>query len=267
MSSMHDSGEKTFLGKTGPLTSENVLDLLCMHPTTAKRIVTKFWTYFAYPDPEPTVLEPILKVFQESGGSIRATMAAIALSEAFFSEACVRQRVKNPADYTIGLARAAGVGPALLALRKEPGTYETPLPQIIHFLVFQVLNNMDRQGMMLFHPADPSGWKDGVHWANTGTLFERLTFTLPFCTPDKGADTILQRVLAFVRAKRPKNSEALVAVLSEYFDWNLKPDTATIVAKIWHGNVSEQISNIWSFYPRFQKSMHLVAAAPESHFC
>src|SRR5687767_12975587 len=52
----HDTEPKTVLGQTGPLTGEQVVDILCNHPQTPKYIALKIWEWFAYPSPAPALV-------------------------------------------------------------------------------------------------------------------------------------------------------------------------------------------------------------------
>ncbi len=53
----HDNDPKTFLGKTGNWNGDDIVDILVAHPATAHRLCTQLFTYFAYPNPEPEVID------------------------------------------------------------------------------------------------------------------------------------------------------------------------------------------------------------------
>src|SRR5690606_1873175 len=94
----HDRGEKTVLGKTVQ-TGEDVVKVLCEHPQTAKYITKKLWEWFAYPDPEPAVLERVSTKFYESGLDIKVVLREIMESPEFYSERAERKVFKNPIDF------------------------------------------------------------------------------------------------------------------------------------------------------------------------
>src|SRR5471030_1248120 len=50
---MRDFGHKTILGKTAAYDAETFLRVLAYHPITAKRMVAKLFTFFAYDKPAP----------------------------------------------------------------------------------------------------------------------------------------------------------------------------------------------------------------------
>ena len=104
---LHDNGPKTLLGQTKNFTGEEVLDLLADKPETAKLIAKKLWSFFAYPDPEPAIVERLARVYFDEGKQIKPMLTAIAKSPEFWSDKCVRQQVKSPVDFSGAIARQA----------------------------------------------------------------------------------------------------------------------------------------------------------------
>jgi uncharacterized protein (DUF1800 family) len=267
MPAMHDAGEKTILGRKGKLTGEDVLDILASHPETAERLVTKLWSYFVYPEPEPAVLASAIAAWTAGDGDIRKTLGAIARTPEFFSERAVRQKVKSPVDYTVGLMRAAGVGAQTLSLRERPGSFDHPLPQLIHQVLYGFLSSMDRQGQALLRPNDASGWREGEVWVTSGAQGERLALRIPFNTPDKGNDAILKSIRDFVAAGKPAKTSEVLDRLCLLFDWSPSAESRVVLEGIWTGKPGGYLSDLWQFYPRLTQTLHAVAATPEVHFC
>lgn len=264
---LHDGNVKEFLGKRGTFRGEDVLDMLAGSRANAEFIAHKLWSHFAYPDPEPATLQPVVDAYMASEGDIRQTVLAIAKSPEFYSDRCVRRRFKNPADFNIAMMRAAHLGPTILAMRTQPGTYETPLPNYLQNLLFEVLASMDRQGLSLLRPPNPAGWAEGKTWANSGAMAERMLISIPMCSGDAKGSTLLKPILQFVAEGRPKKAEDTIAHLCRYFDWSLSDNTKEVIAKVWAGSPGVYTNSLWEFAPRFNKTVHLVAAAPEAHFC
>src|SRR4051812_35173099 len=79
----HDFGPKTFLGKTGPFDGGDIVEMVVGQRATAERIARKLFAFFAYPDPEPAVLEPLVKAYLDSSYDIRSVVGAILRSDAF----------------------------------------------------------------------------------------------------------------------------------------------------------------------------------------
>ena len=68
----HDNDPKTFMGKTGNWNGDDIVNILVAHPATARRLCTQLFTYFAYPDPEPAVVDALVKTYYSSGYDVRA---------------------------------------------------------------------------------------------------------------------------------------------------------------------------------------------------
>src|SRR5438876_9322294 len=48
-----DAGQKTFMGKTGNFTGDDIVDILVPLRATAERLSARLFSFFAYPNPEP----------------------------------------------------------------------------------------------------------------------------------------------------------------------------------------------------------------------
>ena len=101
----HDAGDKTFLGLSGNLDGTDILATVVNHPSTAQRVVSKMFAFFAYPDPEPEVLAPLIDTYTRAGHNIGKVVEAILRSEAFVSERSQFEHVKSPMEYVVGSAR------------------------------------------------------------------------------------------------------------------------------------------------------------------
>src|SRR5579875_2601955 len=58
-SHLFDSGTKTYLGHTGDLTADDVMNILSAHPSTGMFIAGKLFSFFAYDNPPPSVVQPL----------------------------------------------------------------------------------------------------------------------------------------------------------------------------------------------------------------
>lgn len=178
----HDNGQKTIFGKTGNFNGDDVLDMLCEKPETAKFIAKKMWEWFAYPNPEPAVLNRIAKTFFDSKLEIRALVKSIMESPEFYGEKSYRQNVKNPIDFALVVARQLGVGQVMIdrvqegvqnPLKDEQFGVNTKLVRAIGpcFAIHQATTSM---GMELMSPPDVSGWRTGNYWITSATMVERV---------------------------------------------------------------------------------------------
>lgn len=178
----HDDGEKRVLGHRGRLTGEDVIRHLCDHPQTARFISSKMWEWFAYPNPEPALVERLAKAFRDANLEIKALVRAIVMSPEFRSERARRGLIKHPVDVVIATARQLGAGGVALerirAGRENPRINEqTGLNvNLVTALApaFAARLGTKAMGMELMYPPDVSGWKPGTAWLTSATMVERI---------------------------------------------------------------------------------------------
>jgi len=148
----HDPGPKTIFGKIGNFNGDDVIDLIMAHPSSAPYICRRLFAFFAYDDPEPDALAPIVDAFTRNGHSIREAVRAILTSPAFYSEKAYRAKVKSPVEFVVGVARAVQVETDAFGFNMSAG----------------------RMGQVLFYPPNVAGWPGGLHWFNTSAWLARL---------------------------------------------------------------------------------------------
>jgi uncharacterized protein (DUF1800 family) len=159
VSARHDDAEKTVLGRTlaaggGAGDVERVLDVLCDHPSTARRVATKIARAFVADDPPEPVVDRLAEVFRRTGGSISEILRSVLDDEVFFESR--RARIKRPFRFVASAFRALGV--------------ETHARG-------EVLSGLARQGQSPFAWPTPDGYPErGDAWL--GTLLERFRFAL-----------------------------------------------------------------------------------------
>ena len=165
----HDDGEKVFLGQRGRFNGEDIVDIICQQPATARFISRHLYHFFVADEPpvpqwpyvpprDPEAIEALSRAYFDSDYDIRSMLRVLFNSEFFRSEDSRYAKVKSPAELVAGVLR----------LTDE---FQTPLPQI-----------QDRQtqmvvmGQQLVNPPTVEGWHQGVEWIDTGTLVERVNF-------------------------------------------------------------------------------------------
>ena len=65
-------------------------------PACAKYIAKKIWTFFAYEDPAPELVEQLAGSFRDHHYEIRPLMEEILRSAEFYSATALRSQVKSP---------------------------------------------------------------------------------------------------------------------------------------------------------------------------
>lgn len=173
---IHDDGMKSVLGKSGTFGGEDVIDVLCAQAQTARYITTKMWTWFAYSDPEPAVIERLARVFRNSNLSIKALVRAIMESPEFYSEKSEKGWIKSPIDFTVSAARSLGLGRLLHANLSNIQEGDIDGGRRAVGLAGMLMQSSKAMGMELLYPPDVSGWKPGPEWITSATMVERIKF-------------------------------------------------------------------------------------------
>ncbi len=163
---LHDSGEKTVLGKRGSFDGVEVIDLILAQPTTAEYLAAKLYRYF--------VREALDREFQQELGrrlkaldyEIAPFLALLFSSRDFYSSASMGTRIKPPVELVIGTYRKLGL---------------STVPGVPDFN--RVTGGL---GQRLLHPPTVAGWSGGRSWITPGLLFERGNFVLDVVFPDIG---------------------------------------------------------------------------------
>lgn len=163
--SLHDPGNKEILGSSGNFNGEDVLDILCSKPGTARYIAKKIWEHFASPNPDDDTLDRITQTFTQSRLQIKALLRAVMTSEEFYSERAVGTRIKSPVDFCVSTARAIGVQ------RLERADASRPLA--FGSLLKVATRDM---GMELLQPPDVNGWPSGQQWISAATVTKRIAW-------------------------------------------------------------------------------------------
>ena len=147
-----DDGEKKIFGRTGNFSAEDFIDMILEKPACAKHIAKKLWTFFAYEDPAPALVEQLADSFRGHHYEIRPLMGEILRSTEFYSAPAIRSQVKSPIQWFVQTAREL----------------EIDLPR------GQAANNALRSlGQVPFFPPSVKGWDGGKAWINTSTLLLR----------------------------------------------------------------------------------------------
>lgn len=150
---LHDSGEKTFLGRTGRLDGDHILDILLENKTTARFITQKIYRFFVNEKINESKVDYLANRFYQSGYDIAALMDDIFSSSWFYDKENVGTRIKGPVELITGIMRF--------------------LPMILDnqnaLLLFQNV-----LGQTLFFPPNVAGWPGGRNWIDSSTLIFRL---------------------------------------------------------------------------------------------
>ncbi len=167
----HDDGEKTFLGHTGALNGEDIIDIIVQQPAAARFIARHLYNFFVADEPQvpawniepprdPEAIDTLVAAFQENDGQIVPVLRTLFNSE-FFKEAR-QQKVKSPAELVAGTVKLVGTFKFL-----EPSES-----------IGSLYGAAGTMGQSLLNPPTVEGWHTGHEWIDGGALNARVNFAV-----------------------------------------------------------------------------------------
>jgi uncharacterized protein (DUF1800 family) len=150
----HDSGSKTYLGRTGNLGPEDVIDTILAQPACAQHIAQRALSEFCMVQPPAATVTAVAAQFRNSGYDIRTLMRAVFSSDAFVSSQSYRMLARSPAQYTV----------AVMRLLNAPQLTATAARMAV------------AMGQDLYNPPNVGGWPLNRGWISSGAWLARLNF-------------------------------------------------------------------------------------------
>jgi uncharacterized protein (DUF1800 family) len=149
----HDDGIKTFFGKTGNLSGEDILGILLSQKQTARFITGKIYRHFVNEQVDEEIVNALASAFFDSGYDIRRLMTSIFTSSWFYDQKNIGSQIKSPVLWMVGIRR------------QLPMEIQNPAAQLI----------LERLlGQVLFSPPNVAGWPGGKHWIDSSSLMLRM---------------------------------------------------------------------------------------------
>ena len=182
-------GSVTYLGKTGPLDTQGVLDRILAQPSTAAFIANKLVMHFVMSRPSQSYVKSLGDTFRRSKYDMKTLMRAIFTSPEFSADASYRSLIKSPVEFMVHASRALGI---------------TTASKVI-------AGSGSGMGQSLFDPPDVNGWPNNESWISSNTVVERVNF--------------VTNALAQVKSTLPKASDAV----HSHLDGVLSPQTSTLL--------------------------------------
>ncbi|MCH7653440.1 MAG: DUF1800 domain-containing protein [Chloroflexi bacterium] len=163
----HDNTEKTFLGHTGNLDGNDIIDIILQQPACPKFICRHLYNFFVADEPQvpawdieeprdPEAIQQMIDTFVDNDFEIKPVLRMMFKSD--FFKAATYKKVKSPTEVVVGTLRLTGdmkgPDPRLEAVAKEPGY----------------------MGQDILDPPSVEGWHTGHEWINSGSLVKRVNF-------------------------------------------------------------------------------------------
>ena len=187
-----DPGEKTILGRTGALGTDEFVDILLGQEATAKFVTARLWYRYASPSPVPADTHQRLVTAYGPGRNITAVLKALFTDPAFAGTR--GQLVKQPVEWAVGAMRQLGV---------RPGDLSTAEKQ-------QLIKALREQGQVPLDPPSVGGWPTGTAWLTTSGTQWRLRAADLLAA--KASPAVADQLAAAPAARRPDVLANLLAI-------------------------------------------------------
>jgi len=179
---LHDDNSKTFMGKTGNFTGEDIMNALLEKRETAHFISNKLYKYLVNEIPDPDHVNAMADVFYNANYEIKPLLEYVFNAEWFYDDKNIGNLVKAPVEFLVGLNRQFDI------------TYQRP----------EVLLQFQRVlGQVLFNPPNVAGWPGGRNWIDSSSLMFRM----------KIPSTLLNGGLIDFTGKADPEDEAYIATV------------------------------------------------------
>ena len=160
----HDYGEKTFLGGTGPLNGQDIIDAILAQRVTGEFVASKLYRYFVREDVPAAVRAELGRSFRQSGYQIKPLLKRIFLSKDFYGAGSYGTQIKGPVHLVVSTYRKMG-------LREVP-----TIPDFGRMT--------GSLGQALFEPPNVAGWAGDRTWITPSTLLQRGNLFRDVLFPD-----------------------------------------------------------------------------------
>ncbi len=135
----------------------DLIDALCAHRETGRRLARKLWSFFVSDTiaPDAEWVDDVAGVFRSSRYDMKEVVRFILQSPAFGDPAVYFTRYSWPVEFVVRAIRELGSDGFSAATALTP------------------LTNM---GQTLFEPPNVAGWKVGANWISTNAMLARMNF-------------------------------------------------------------------------------------------
>lgn len=151
---VHDTGVKTFLGKSGNFDGSDIVNTIYQQPACSRFWSSTLLNAFLYNDPEPHLVDAFAAVIRRYDYNLSPIMSTLLRSNVFYSDRAYRALVKSPVEFVVGTHKS-------LALPHIAANAPRALMQM---------------GQILFEPPNVAGWPGGANWLTSQMIIARQNF-------------------------------------------------------------------------------------------
>jgi hypothetical protein len=148
----HDDSRKTFLGISGNLGDEEIVEQILKQKQCARYLAKKIWSFFAFETPDPKLVGVLGDELNRMDYTFRPFLKTVFRSTEFYSKQAMGTQIKSPVQWLLATTKAADI-------TRLPGR--------------AALSLLTQLGQNLLEPPSVKGWDGGRTWISTNTLLLR----------------------------------------------------------------------------------------------
>ncbi len=148
----HDDSRKTFLGISGNLGDEEIVEQILKQKQCARYLAKKIWSFFAFENPDPKLVDALGDELNRMDYTFRPFLKTMFRSTEFYSAKAMGNQIKSPVQWLLATTKAADI-------TRLPGR--------------AALGLLTQLGQNLLEPPSVKGWDGGRTWISTNTLLLR----------------------------------------------------------------------------------------------
>jgi uncharacterized protein (DUF1800 family) len=248
----HDTGSKTFFGKTGNFEAKDIV-AMCLEKPACPLFLTKKLFRFLVSEtimPSDDLLAPLCEQLVKSNYDFGQLVSTVLRSNLFFSPDVYRTRIKSPVEFALGIARG---------LEGRIGT--TALADALELL-----------GQNIFNPPSVKGWDGGPSWLNGQTLLYRQNLALALTsTEDVRFGQRTDPVMLAKKYGRETREQALALFVDTFLQGDLPGESRHRLEDYARQAKDDKLPVYWTADDasrhRVRSLCHLVLTQPEFQLC
>lgn len=148
----HDNTNKTFFGKTGNFSGEDIIDIILEEKQCAKYICEKIYSYFVNENLDQAHISQMVNTFYPDY-NIKKLMRFVLTSNWFYDDKNIGTKIKSPIEFIVGIK-------AIVPFQFKTNKRLLYLQKLL--------------GQVLLDPPNVAGWKGGRNWIDSNTIVLRL---------------------------------------------------------------------------------------------
>ena len=173
----HDHDDKTFLGRSGDLDGDDIIEEIVKQDATAEFVADNLYRFFISDQSHQPAIDRIAQSYFDSDYEIKSMLKQLFNSDEFKNSAF--DRVRWPVEHVVNIVNIAGVF-------NDP--YESGFQALV--------SKSAMMGQELLNPPSVEGWHTGREWIDSSFLIERVNYAVEMLgnTNTPGMKNILERI-------------------------------------------------------------------------